>query len=95
MSEDQQIAIHEKFLKGINLRIVLAAAGFLITTVYYGTKALDTLESIKLELRDVKTDLRDTKIKVDTLARRQDLNNYNNNLHFQNIDNKLDSQHKK
>lgn len=95
MSEHEELALHEKFLKGINLRILLCGAGFLITTVYYGTKAIDTLESISLELRDVKTDLRDTKTKVDTLARRQDLNNYNNNLHFQKIDNKLDSQHRK
>lgn len=94
MSEDQQIAIHERFLKGINLRIVIAAAGFLITTVYYGTKAIDTLETISLEMRDIKQDQHDMKIKVDTITRRQDLNNYNNNLHFQKIDNALEKSKK-
>lgn len=89
MSESQ-IALHEKFIKGINLRMAGCIAVFLLGMGYYGNKYQTVLEdhSMRLDKMDNKFDM--IIQRLDTLTIRQERSNLSNQYEFKDIHKELD-----
>lgn len=90
MSE-AQIALHEKFIKGINWRMLIYCASVLITIVFYGTKLIDKQENQGRAIIQISDDFKSMKQLLDTVRANQIKSNTSNYYEFKDIHRQLDS----